>query len=148
MFSCFSVVFTFLVTIPVFLTPSLNRMMTYKLPFGGSSMKQLIYNIVNAAPGSPSSSYTKELRELVRDTLQKSSKIRPSKRNSKILNKEIWKFAPMSLRIHLPAANIRALLNLNMKLGQMVNAMLWGEKCRLIFLPKVPQRLQSVKCSK
>ena len=55
----------------------LYELMCLRLPFDGASMRQLCYNIMKTAPASPPSSYSTELRELVRDTLLKNPKVRP-----------------------------------------------------------------------
>lgn len=49
-----------------------------KLPFDGSSMRQLVYNITHGTPANPPSSYSSELRTLVQETLAKNPKNRPS----------------------------------------------------------------------
>jgi serine/threonine protein kinase len=55
----------------------LYELMCLRLPFGGQSMKHLIMNIINATPTPPSSTYSSDLRSLVRDLLTKSPNIRP-----------------------------------------------------------------------
>jgi hypothetical protein len=55
----------------------LYELVTLRLPFGGTSMKQLVVNIIKATPAPPSSTYSAEMRELVRDMLQKNPKQRP-----------------------------------------------------------------------
>ena len=54
----------------------LYELMCLRLPFGGTSMRQLCYNIINATPAPPSGAYSKELRDLLRDTLVKNPKMR------------------------------------------------------------------------
>lgn len=55
----------------------LYELVCLRLPFDGSSMKQLCYNIIKTAPAAPPSTYSAELRELVRDLLHKNPKQRP-----------------------------------------------------------------------
>ena len=55
----------------------LYELMCLRLPFDGSSMKQLVNNIIKSNPASPPLAYSSELRELVRDTLCKNPKVRP-----------------------------------------------------------------------
>ncbi|KAJ1425272.1 kinase-like domain-containing protein, partial [Ochromonadaceae sp. CCMP2298] len=55
----------------------LYEMMCLRLPFEGKSMKDLCANIIGKNPAAPSSAYSRELRELLRDTLLKNPKVRP-----------------------------------------------------------------------
>jgi hypothetical protein len=59
----------------------LYELVCLRLPFQGNSMKQLCQNIINAAPTPPSSAYSKEMRDLVRDILAKDPRKRPSVNN-------------------------------------------------------------------
>eukprot|EP01038_Epipyxis_sp_PR26KG_P005433 gene5433-7526_t len=67
----------------------LYELMCLKLPFGGNSMKELVNNIVRTNPAPPSSSYSNELRELVKETLIKNPKTRPG--INSILSRNIMK---------------------------------------------------------
>lgn len=67
----------------------LYELMCLRLPFGGNSMKQLVYNIVNGTPLGPPSVYSKDLKDLVRDMLIKDQRKRPGINN--ILARPIMK---------------------------------------------------------
>lgn len=55
----------------------LYELMCLRLPFGGNSMRELVSNIKRATPAAPSSQYSKELRDLVNETLIKNPRQRP-----------------------------------------------------------------------
>ncbi len=59
----------------------LYELVCLRLPFQGNSMKQLCYNIINASPAPPSTSFSKDMRDLVRDILAKDPRKRPSVNN-------------------------------------------------------------------
>ena len=74
----------------------LYEMMCLRLPFDGSSMKQLCHNIIHANPSPPSSTmYSIELRDLVKDLLMKNPKVRPG--INSILSKPIIRVKIASL---------------------------------------------------
>jgi len=74
----------------------LYEMMCLRLPFDGSSMKQLCHNIIHANPSPPSSTmYSIELRDLVKDLLLKNPKVRPG--INSILSKPIIRVKIASL---------------------------------------------------
>eukprot|EP01039_Chlorochromonas_danica_P000604 gene604-653_t len=75
---------------PYYMSPEI--MNNQRMPFTGKSMKQLCYNILHSTPAPPpatTTTYSKELRDLIRDTLIKDPKKRPGINN--ILNKAIIK---------------------------------------------------------
>jgi hypothetical protein len=56
----------------------LYELVCLRLPFQGNSMKQLCYNIINATPSPPPSSFSTAMKELLRDILAKDARKRPS----------------------------------------------------------------------
>jgi hypothetical protein len=56
----------------------LYELVCLRLPFQGNSMKQLCYNIINASPLPPPSSFSTAMKELLRDILAKDARKRPS----------------------------------------------------------------------
>lgn len=56
----------------------LYEMACLKVPFDGSSMKQLIQNILHSNPSPLPSVFSKDLRDLARDTLSKNPRDRPA----------------------------------------------------------------------